>query len=136
MAANQSLSCFRKDPLAIRMQVQGVDLTNANPAFAVRLYKDAPGAALIQLGVVTAAGTDGIRLVGVVPDSDGISTTLLEIIASKTLMAALPAEAELGDDLTLAYDLQWTPPDDGSGFTSEETTVLFGDFIVQGSVNA
>ena len=134
-AVNQTLSAFRNDPLYLLMEVIGYDLSGNLPSLAVKLYPDAPGPPLLLLAPTVIPGADGIRSVSVTYDDDDVPTTLLEAIASKTVISALPAAPVAGADVTLAYDLQWTPPLAGTGLSPVEETVLFGDFIIKGSVN-
>jgi hypothetical protein len=134
-AQRLDLSVFRNDPLSLPMAVIGFDLSDSAPTLAVKLLPDAPGIPLLLLAPTSIPGADGIRIVSVVRDEDDVPTTLMEGIASEATLATLPPAALPGADLTLSYDLQWTPPSDGSDFTSVEETILFGDFIIKGSVN-
>lgn len=130
-----TIAVFRRDPLYLLISVIGYDLTASSPAMAVRLYPDAPGDPLLLLEATGWAGADGIRLVEVIVDDDNVPTSVLEVIASKATMSEMPLPGELGSDLTLYYDFQWTPPLEGSGITPVEETVMFGDFIIKGSAN-
>ncbi len=138
IANREALRAFRNDPLHLVLAVEGLDLTNAPIALCVRQRRDTPGSPILQLDMTATAGAKGIRLVSVTPDDDGIPTSLVEILCPKADMIAAFAAyqpAEFGADLTLAYDLQWTLAPDGTGLTNVEETILFGDFIIQGSVN-
>lgn len=128
------LRAFREDPYQLRFRVRGYNLTGATMAFAVRLYPNAPGDAEIEIGNTTTRGAEGIRIVdtGV---TDGFDWTDVEIIIAKATVSALPTVGEAGADDVFAYDFEWERADTGSGFSEEETTILFGDFIVRGSVN-
>lgn len=134
-AARQEISVFRNDPMCLLLEVVGEDLTGAAFAFAVRLYPDAAGAALLgPLAATATKGAPGVRLVRV-DVVDDVPVSLLEIIDTKAHVQALPAATEAGADLTLHYDFGWTPLDDGSGLAAVEVTRLFGSFVVKGSVN-
>jgi len=101
----------------------------------VRDRPDMPGDPRLLLPKTTTAGEDGCRLVDVTEDDDGVPTSLVEILAIKATMGTLPQALAPGDPVKLAYDFQWMLPDDGSGLSTLEETILFGDFIVMGSVN-
>jgi len=131
----QDLRVFRRDPLHLVIAVIGLDLTGSGPSLAVRLYPDAPGLPELLLGPTASAGSQGIRIVEVTRDPADVPTTLLEILATKGAINRLPRTGEIGTPSTFAYDLQWTPPAAGPGLTRVEETVLFGSFIVMGSVN-
>jgi hypothetical protein len=135
-AARLELYAFRNDPFCVTMEIIGEDLSDATFAFAVKLYADQTGSALLgPLGMTTTEGAEGIRIVDVLT-VEGVPYTLLEIIATKAHVQALPAADEAGDDVTLYYDLQWTPDDaDESGFAPVEATRLYGPFILRGSAN-
>lgn len=136
-ARRLDLTVWRRDPMRIVLAVEGVDMGNVpTMSFAVRLYPDTPGEPLLLLVNKVTKGENGIRVVTIAEDTPGIKTTLVEIYCDKaTLAPQIPAAGEVGCDVTLAYDFQWTLPDDGTGFTPVEETVLFGSFIVKGSVN-
>lgn len=131
----QTLTVFRNDPLYLVISVVGFELSGAAPSFAVRLYPDAPGLALIMLDATAESGKNGCRIVSVTFDGDDIPTTVLEIVASKDLMGSLPSASEAGADLTLSYDLQWTMPADAIGFSAGEERIMFGDLVVKDSFN-
>lgn len=135
MATNRryNIQAYRNDPAAIILTMSGVDLTGVTMAFAVKLKPDVAGDPLIARSTASGAG---ITLLDVAVDADGIPTSTVQILISKSQMAALPAAAEPGASLVLAYDLQWTPPSAITApATSIETTFMSGNFVVLGSVN-
>jgi hypothetical protein len=134
-AQRRDFTVFRNDPLQLVFGVIGLDLTGAVMKMAVKLYPDAPGDPLLLLENQATPGQPGLRLVDVTVDDDGVPTSLIEGLRPKADMQALPPSAEFRVPLKLSHDFQWTLPDDGSGLTPQEETVLFGDFIVMGSVN-
>lgn len=138
VAAKQALRGFRNDPFYESFIFSGIDLTGASFAFAVRSYPDQAGAALISFSGTTTPGGEGVRLVEVDEDEDGIPESLIEVVATKAHMQALPAAAEAGDPVVLYYELQVTPPADGETpwYDQIEQTWLYGDFILNGSANS
>ena len=138
MAIAQRLEqvAFRKDPFQLAFRARGYNLSLAAFAFAVRLYPDAPGDPLILVRKAQTRGASGVRVVDTGTDADGIPWTDLEIILRKSLIEALPSAGEAGDDAQFHYDFQWAAPDTASGFSQVENTILFGPFIVKGSINA
>lgn len=115
------------------MRVRGVDLGTATSInFAIRLYPDAPGTPIAMLMRVTDINVSGVRVVetGVIA---GEPYTDLEVLLGKG--DNYPPAPEAGGDLTLAYDFKWTEAANTTGFFNPEQTILFGDFIVKGSVN-
>ncbi len=129
------LTVFRRDPMQLTLAATGRDLTGANPHFVVRSQPDATGPALLSLGPVTTIGAEGIRLIEVATDDNDVATSVLEIIATKASIIALPPPAQQGIPVVLAYDLQWITPAEGPGLNAIEKTVLFGTFTVMESVN-
>ncbi len=134
-ARRLDLTVFRRDPMRLSLAAIGQNLEGCNPSFTVRLYPEQPGAALLGFGSTSTPGAEGIRIVDVIRDADSIPTTLFEIIALKASIQGLPFNGEIGAPTTLFYDLQWTPPPEGSGFSAVEQTVLFGNLIILGSAN-
>lgn len=132
-ARKVTLDTFRRDPFHLTMRVLGRDLSTATSiTFAIRLYPDAPGAAIAALSKVTDINVSGIRIVdtGVI---NGEAYTDIEILLGKG--DNYPPAAEIGADITLAYDFKWIEAANTDGFFNPEQTILFGDFIVKGSVN-
>ena len=141
MAAKLTLQGFRNDPFHATLRIGGIDLTGAAMALAVRLYPNQPGDALIEIEATDLAGAEGIRLVSVGLDDDGVPESWIEIIIAKPTIQGLPAltaGAEIGDPATFHYDLQATPAEDVSSPWTEniEQTLLFGPFIINGSANS
>ncbi len=108
IARRQALSAFREDPFVLRFRARGYDLSGAVMAFAVRLYPNAEGEALIQLGLTTTRGAAGIRVVATGSEA-GVPWTDVEIVGPKDLIAALPFTGEAGADDTFAYDFGLSP---------------------------
>lgn len=112
--------------------LEGYDLTaaNANPFFAaqVRPIRDAgiqdsgPVPPLIDLPMVANDST-GIKVLGV-RQQDGVPITTIRMFIDQQVMKALPYAAERGDDMPLAWDLQFSAVNVVKGY------LLFGDFIV------
>lgn len=136
IAQNQTLTAFRQDPLQIAMRVNGYDLTGATFKLSVRLYPDAAGDPLIEVEGTPTPGANGIRIADT-GTTDGVPWTDLDILIGKALLSdsSIPAAEEAGDDIILAYDFGWTRASSSTAFVAVEETILFGDFIVKGSVN-
>lgn len=118
-AARLDLSIWRNDELyEFKLAVRGLDLTGVQMRAQVRLYPDAPGAALIDLYTVNVAGTEGLRLAGVAT-VDGVPTSDVRINISKATRAALPYAGEIGD----ATQLVWV-------LALGQQTRLVGNFLV------
>lgn len=133
IAQKLTLTTFRTDPFHETMRVLGKDLSAAlSLTFAIRLYPDAPGDPIAKLSKVTAINASGVRIVSTGME-DGVPYTDLEILLGKG--DNYPNAGEAGADLTLAYDFKWIEAPVASGFYNPEQTILFGDFIVKGSVN-
>lgn len=87
---------------------KGLNVSGAAFAAQVRVQPDAGGAALLSL--TCAATFDG-------------TDTLLAITASKAAIQGLPAAAELGRNVGLYWDADWTP-------VGEHNRILFaGEFV-------
>lgn len=86
------------------LRVIGPNLTGAAMRAQVRLYRDAPGAALVDLETVTSA-VEGIRLVGaVMVDDEWVNDVRIRI--DKATRQALPYAGEMGDNTVLAWAMQ------------------------------
>lgn len=141
IAAPLDLIGFRNDPLWEPIVLTGIDLTGAVMALAVRQYPDQAGPALLSLGTTAIAGGEGIRLVSVDLDADGIPESSIEIISTKAQMQALPVAAvagvETGEDAVLYHDFDILPaPGTWAPWSDLEQTHFFGKFIVKGSAAA
>lgn len=86
----------------------GLDLTGIDMRAQVRLYGDVPGTPLVDLVTVTNGNAEGLRLVEVTSDANGLPTSHVEIVINETTMEALPYAGEIGDVTTLAWDWQVT----------------------------
>ncbi|WP_267395589.1 MULTISPECIES: hypothetical protein [unclassified Sphingomonas] len=129
------LAAFRRDPLRIVIDIDGVDLSSVPVRYAVGLYPDIdPAFRSLTLGPTTVPGGDGVRLVSVTY-RDGLASSRFEIIASKGLIAALPKAAEPGDDFALAHELGVDALPIADGLTPVETTLFTGTLTIKGSIN-
>jgi len=130
-AASTPLSGGRWVPFNETWAFQGIDLTGAVFAMQIRLTPDAPGVPLVDLGTVTTAGTQGLRLIYAgtatvsahlaagrlmrdeiaagVADSDNLTLSQVGVRINETTMEGLPFPAERGDDNPLAWDFHVTP---------------------------
>lgn len=84
-------------PFALSVHFVGVDLTGADFAMQVSATRDRASsvAALADLGKVTTAGAEGVRLVSVAT-VDGVTTSIIEIIIAQATMAAIDLGADAG----------------------------------------
>ncbi|MCP4025669.1 MAG: hypothetical protein GY736_05065 [Sphingomonas sp.] len=129
------LRAFRRDPLQIVLHVVGVDLTGVPVRYAAGFYPDIdPAFRSLTLGPTDTPGDDGARLVEVVRIR-GLPVSVVEIIASKALMATLPAAGEIGADLPLAHELAIDRLPINDGLTPVETTLFTGTLTIKGSLN-
>lgn len=116
-------------PFIRDLPIVNADLTGADFALQIRLYPDAPGAALVDLATVTSASAQGVRLVSAtsatvaehiaaerlseVPpgysSSATVTVSLLGIRINETTMEGLPPAVEPGQDTVLSWDLIITP---------------------------
>lgn len=134
MARKYRFEAFRSDPFLQLFRVWGYHLADVPMNFALRLYPGAPGLPLYSTGKTTVRGAPGLR-VAAQGLSDGLPWSDVELIVPKASVEALPQPAEAGAALSIAYDLQWSLPDPGGDYVTVEETILFGDFVVKGSVN-
>lgn len=120
-----AIGAFRNELLQVIIRVTGADLTASAAAGSVRsqvrMQPDTPGSALINLGSVTTAAAEGIKLdrVDVV---DGVPVSVLIFRINKSTMSdasKVPYAGEIGAPTRLAFGIQW----DGR-------TRLYGDLIV------
>jgi hypothetical protein len=118
----------RWEPLVRTFAFEDRDFTGASFIAQVRLTRDAAGSALISLATVGSVGTEGIAIVGVETDSDGVDTTTILMRINEATMEALPAAGEVGEDVTLYWDMQITPSG-GSKYRALE-----GEFVVHAGV--
>lgn len=98
-AAILDLRANRHTPWKYVIEYAGVDWSTATVEMHVRQLPDQTGTPLLDLdsgAEITLAYSSGVTTFTIlVPESD---------------MEALPAAAEVGQDLTLYYDIQITPP--------------------------
>lgn len=122
-----NLTANRWEPFIYTIDFEGFDYTGATFAMQVRAVKDSGGTPLVSLGTVGSVGTEGITITGVTT-TDGVPTTGISIRINEATVEGLPEPAELGDDVTLYYDLQITP----SG--GNKYRALEGAFVVHAGV--
>ena len=125
------LSGGRWVPFVEIWSFQGFDETGADFRMQLRLYPDAPGNPLVDMGVVTSPTIQGlhpyyaglatiaahIAAGRMVPDevaegalyTDQLMLSLVSVRINETTMEGLPFPAERGDDNVLAWDLHVTP---------------------------
>lgn len=136
LAQRLDLTAFRRDPLRIIARVVGDDLSAATVTYGVGLYRDIdPAFRSLVLTNTLVIGGDGVRLVRVERSPGDQPVSVFEIIASKPLMALLPRTGEIGDDVSLAHELQVDRLTAAPGFSPVETTLFFGTLTIKGSVN-
>lgn len=134
-AQRHNFEAFRKDPFLCLIRVRGYNLNNVPINFALNLYPDAPPPARIDVGTVIEKGVQGIR-VAAVGFTNGLPWSDIEILLRKDTIASLPPAAEAGSDVEFAYDIQWILPSPVGDYVRVEETILFGKFVIKGSVNA
>lgn len=100
------LTVQRWTPFAYQVDFEGLDFTGATMAMDVRLYRDAPGGALIRL-VNAAPNAEGLSFSVLQVDGAPISTLQIRINETTTESLLLNA-GKPGDDIKLVYDLHIT----------------------------
>lgn len=98
----------RYGPLVRHLYVAGLDLTGVMMRAQVRLTGDTPGQPLVDLLTVTNGNAQGLRLVEVTKDAQGLPTSHVEIVINETTMEGLPYAGALGDAVQFAWDMQIT----------------------------
>lgn len=117
------LTVQRWTPFVYQIDFKGLDFTGAAMAMQVRLYRDAPSAALISLANA-AANAEGLSVS--VATADGVTTSTVQIRINETTAEGLLLNAgKPGDDITLVYDLHIT----GGGFP--KTRWIEGALIIR-----
>lgn len=123
------LRAYRNVLFRFTFEYRGLDMTGAAIFFQVRQYRDAPGAALIDLEIA-APDTDGISIA--VDTVDGLPVSTVTVFISRaTLDAVLPfpgSGAKAGDDVRLVHDLVY----DGPGL--DRCRLFQGAFILEPGV--
>lgn len=115
----------RWTPYVYVIDFPGLDFTGATMAMDVRLYRDAPGAALVALGNA-ASNAQGLSVS--VATEDDVTTSSVQIRINETTLEALllnSTPAAHGKDVGLVYDLHIT----GGGFI--KTRWIEGSFTVR-----
>lgn len=117
------LTVQRWTPFAYPIDFEGLDFTGATMAMQVRLYRDAPGSALISL-INAASNAEGLSVS--VASIEGVPVSTVQIRINETTAEALLLNAgKPGDDIALVYDLHIT----GGGFP--KTRWLEGSLIIR-----
>jgi hypothetical protein len=94
----------RWQPFDDTIDIEGVDMTGVTLSMQVRAYRDAPGAALLDLGTVSPTG-QGLSVSVATVDGAPVSTIRI-LINETTIEGLLPFPAngvEPGADVTLQY---------------------------------
>jgi len=100
------LTVQRWTPFIYQIDFEGLDFTGATMAMDVRLYRDAPGIALIRL-VNASANAEGLSFS--VLQVDGVPIATLQMRINETPAETLLLNAgKPGDDVRLVYDLHIT----------------------------
>ncbi|ARR55318.1 hypothetical protein HY78_18665 [Rhizorhabdus wittichii DC-6] len=120
MAGYLRLDADRYVVTIIRIKFHGVDLTGWDLMMQVRLYRDAPGAALREFKLGSGLVLESVGTL----DGAPLSTVRLTVPAN-----VFPYAAERSADLALAHDLLVQRPD-----TSVWERWLFGPFIILAGV--
>lgn len=98
-AATLDLRANRHTPWKYVIEYPGVNWSTATVLMQVRQLPDQTGTPLLDL----ASGAE-------ITNAYASGVTTFTILVPKVDMEALPAAAEVGQDLTLYYDIQITPP--------------------------
>ncbi len=98
----------RYGALVRHLFVEGLNLTGIAMRAQVRLDGDTPGAPEVDLLTVTNGNAEGLRLVEVTTDDNGLPTSHVEIVINETTMERLPYAGEIGDVTQLRWDMQIT----------------------------
>lgn len=113
----------RWTPFVDTSTFKGLDLTGATMAMQVRLYRDAPGSAILSL-TNAISSAEGLSIS--VATIDGIVWSTLQIrINETTLEAILLNQGKAGSDVALVYDLHLT----GGGLP--KSRVFEGPFTIR-----
>lgn len=125
--AQLDLTAQRWTPFVYVVDFEGLNLTGATFAADIRLYRDAPGAALIALSNA-AANAQGVS-VSVTIDGDDVPTSHVQIrINETTLESLLLGAAGAGRDVDAVWDMHIT----GGGFIKSRW--LEGAFKIRAGV--
>lgn len=117
------LTVQRWTPFVYQVDFEGSDFTGATMAMQARLYRDAPGAPLINL-INAAVNAEGLSVS--VSTVEGLPTSTVQIRINETTAEGLLLNAGApGDDVTLVYDLHIT----GGGLP--KTRWVEGDLIIR-----
>lgn len=119
------LSAFTAADLKFVFSMEGVNMTGKTGSFRI---STAPQAAPI----ITAA----VTILDVFEDDDDVTWSVLQAYAAKTSVAAAKAglsPSDVGADVTLYYEFRVSAIGGEVG-TDAETTLMFGSFIIKGSI--
>ena len=112
----------RWTPFVDQTDFAGLDFSAATFAMQLRLYRDAPGSALVSLANA-ASNAQGISVSVATVEGELLSTVQIRINET-TIEGLLLNSAGAGKDVSLVYDLHIT----GGGL--EKTRMLEGAFII------
>ena len=112
------LSRGRYVPFSFEIDVQGLDLTGATLMAQVRLTSDAPGDPTAIFAITSPA----------VATTAGLTTSSIALSLTQAQMEAMPAAAEVGSPLALAWDLIVAPS------SGNRYVLLAGSFTIQPGV--
>lgn len=107
-AAYLPIVCDRYGAMVRHLFVVGIDLTGVNMRAQVRLSGDSPGDPIVDLATQANGNGQGIRLVAVTSDDNGLPTSHVEIVINETTLEKMPYSGEIGDATQLAWDMQIT----------------------------
>lgn len=117
------LTVQRWTPFVYQIDFEGLDFTGATMAMQVRLYRDAPGGALLSLSNA-ASNAEGLSVTTMAVE--GLTTSTVQIRINETTAEALLLNAgKPGDDIRVVYDIHIT----GGGFA--KTRWIEGDLIIR-----
>lgn len=137
VAQRADITAFRNDDFQQLVTFFGADLTGVPLSLAIKLDTDVPGAAIMTL---TSDVGGGITIIDTAALDDGTPYSVIQMFKAKadfvTLFTDYPAP-EPGRSAIFSFDLQWVAPSAlVAPATPAEETILYGTFILAGSVNA
>ncbi len=133
--SGRTLVFDRAYPVPATILIKGWDLTAAPLHAQVRLYPDSVGL-LLDLPRVTDPAAQGVRLIGVVPGTDGRPWSTVAIQPTRAGTLALPAAsdsaaplAEIGDNALFTWGLVVTPPADVAQYAASGDLIIVGGAV-------
>ncbi len=103
----------------------GLDLTDIDMRAQIRLDGDMPGAPLVDLQSVGDGFTEGLRLIDVAADADGMPVSHIQMLINEVTMEGLPYAEEVGDPVQFRWDMQIT-------FAGQKRRLAKGEFEISG----